>query len=145
MTDRIWHKGPPPHVGWWNASAFQDPYVWRWWNGSEWSGAAWAFMEAERAASATNIKQSEEKTIEWTDYWPKNARVPRVDPRQQQEVPSIASLLRKRLVETEAAKLIEFATRQGLVVTISRRPLQPLAMGNAEYVVETWPVLRRES
>lgn len=37
-------------------------------------------------------------------------------------------------------QLIAAAERAGLVVTLERRPLQPLAMGHAEYVFETRPV-----
>lgn len=38
-----------------------------------------------------------------------------------------------------AEQLIQHAQRAGLVVTIERRPLKPLAMGHAEYVIETRP------
>lgn len=44
------------------------------------------------------------------------------------------------LVKQEAQRLIELAATAGLVLTIERRSIQPLAMGHAEYVVETRPV-----
>jgi hypothetical protein len=77
--DREWHSGPPPHVGWWNASHNKGHDSWRWWNGSSWS---------ERVSSYDNAKQARgqamwvttDKNIQWTDYWPANARVPRIDP-----------------------------------------------------------------
>lgn len=43
-------------------------------------------------------------------------------------------------VEEQAQSLIDNATASGLCVGISRKPLKPLAMGHAEYVVETYPV-----
>jgi hypothetical protein len=36
-----WRKGPPPCVGWWNASVAQDPLCRRYWNGERWSRAAY--------------------------------------------------------------------------------------------------------
>ncbi len=35
LTD--WQSGPPPMLGEWNASAYQDPGMRRWWNGDLWS------------------------------------------------------------------------------------------------------------
>lgn len=32
-----WRSGPPPCVGWWNASTRRDPQVRRYWNGKRWS------------------------------------------------------------------------------------------------------------
>jgi hypothetical protein len=32
-----WHRGPPPSVGWWPASIFENSEVLRWWNGQGWS------------------------------------------------------------------------------------------------------------
>ena len=80
--DREWHSGPPPHVGWWNASQTKHNGSWRWWNGSSWSrdvhqndGPAWA------SAHAMWVETAEiNAIIKWTDYWPENARVPRIDP-----------------------------------------------------------------
>jgi hypothetical protein len=78
--DREWHSGPPPHIGWWNASNTKILGAWRWWNGSSWSqyahsadDAKWAHGQAMWVTTDTNIQ--------WTDYWPENARVPRIDPR----------------------------------------------------------------
>jgi len=83
MTDRKWHKGPPPHVGWWNASLYKNPRVWRWWDGDCWSFPA--FMnDSPQAAShfANQISANSLSDIEWTHYYPTNARVPRIDPRK---------------------------------------------------------------
>lgn len=74
-----WHEGPPPHVGWWNASALKDCGVWRWWDGRQWSEAALNCRSAEEAAQAA-AQPIEWPPIRWTHYWPQNARVPRVDP-----------------------------------------------------------------
>ena len=42
-------------------------------------------------------------------------------------------------VRTQAFELAEFAKSVGLVLTIERRPLLPLAMGHAETVVDVRP------
>lgn len=42
-------------------------------------------------------------------------------------------------VHIQAAELAEFAKSVGLVLTIERRPLLPLAMGHAETVVDVRP------
>lgn len=75
-----WHKGPPPHVGWWNASLNQNPSSWRWWNGTEWSIAARDTRSAHAAAVFARTRSRLLKDIRWTDYYPANARVPRVAP-----------------------------------------------------------------
>lgn len=83
MAERVWHSGPPPHVGWWNASACYDDDAWRWWNGECWSPSVYAYEPIRavvRAASMHTVFCTGE--IEWTDYWPENARVPRIDPRE---------------------------------------------------------------
>lgn len=76
---RVWHKEPPPYIGWWNASAAQSPSVWRWWNGKHWS------LATEICASLYQVKlfssnRTRIRGIEWTDYHPKNARVPMIKP-----------------------------------------------------------------
>lgn len=42
-------------------------------------------------------------------------------------------------IKLQAAELIESAVALGIVVTIERRALKPLAMGHAEYHIETRP------
>lgn len=77
---RTWHKGPPPHVGWWNANTLRSHCIWRWWDGENWSepaGDTYDKYAAGRMARYTNPSN----IIEWTDYWP-NARVPRVNPNE---------------------------------------------------------------
>lgn len=81
MNKRTWHKGPPPHVGWWNASGIRHPEAWRWWDGKNWSFVAYASNSAKWAGKAAQMGHTD-TGIEWTDYYPKNARVPRVDPRK---------------------------------------------------------------
>lgn len=81
MSKRTWHKGPPPHVGWWNASVGSDANIWRWWNGEFWSYAADPWNSIYNVIEFANTK-SEIQSIEWTDYYPPNARVPRIDPRK---------------------------------------------------------------
>lgn len=82
MKDEMeWHSGPPPHVGWWNASAVRDPDCWRWWDGTRWSKAVLntrsSKTAAERAVERSFFKKS---AIEWRHYYPDGARVPRINP-----------------------------------------------------------------
>ncbi len=78
---RIWHKGPPPHVGWWNASRKRAIDLWRWWDGEQWSQGARARRTASAAAPiAKRPAWSPKNEIEWSDYYPADARVPRLDP-----------------------------------------------------------------
>jgi hypothetical protein len=79
MSDSKWHKGPPPSVGWWPASAYgYDQFV-RWWNGSFWSEGAWTHEdkhEAKRCASRPAMSD-EQRLIKWQHRpasWPKRSR-----------------------------------------------------------------------
>ena len=85
--NRVWHSGPPPHIGWWNAATGTHSLVnhcWRWWDGKQWSRSALANETALSAAESARyrIPRPLQKAVRWTDYWPENARVPRIDPRQ---------------------------------------------------------------
>lgn len=83
MSERTWHSGPPPHIGWWNASNRQDPTAWRWWDGSCWSLACRPDVSIEGVKFLSKRKaRLHDPTIQWTDYYPENARVPRTDPRK---------------------------------------------------------------
>lgn len=79
---RVWFSGPPPHVGWWNASVCSDVALWRWWNGVEWSNGAHMRDSAERAGRiATSRAMSVlQGNIRWNHRYPANARVPRIAP-----------------------------------------------------------------
>ena len=88
--ERIWHSGPPPHVGWWNASSasYVDRWnptrnnVWRWWNGHTWSVPVYESNTISDVANRAELALDSDysSAVEWTDYWPENARVPRIDP-----------------------------------------------------------------
>ncbi len=77
-----WHKGPPPYIGWWNASSGRCSTHWRWWDGKQWSVIVFSKEPAHLAAaiSAYPCAKSQAPFIEWTDYYPANARVPRIAP-----------------------------------------------------------------
>ena len=83
-VDREWHSGVPPHVGWWNASNAKCPITWRWWNGTTWSVAAYEGNSAEpverKARTPLEPIWCKQTDIYWSDYWPANARVPRINP-----------------------------------------------------------------
>lgn len=74
-------KGPPPHVGWRLTRDIIAFSTWRWWNGRNWSeGALWTDTAEGAAESAMCASRLSRSTIIWSDYYPPNARVPRVDP-----------------------------------------------------------------
>lgn len=79
MSEQIWHSGPPPYIGWWNASTNQNREYWRWWNGKVWSHVLCDddVMPSLKMLSLTFDCPCH---IQWTDFWPENARVPRIDP-----------------------------------------------------------------
>ena len=82
-TKHTWHKGPPPFVGWWKTKWERtDGINWRWWNGELWSKCAlyddYILTVMDKANKPSNFLPDE---ILWSDYWPENARVPRIDPR----------------------------------------------------------------
>ena len=80
-ADRKWHKGPPPHIGWWNASFGRREDAWRWWNGEWWSRDALPYYSGHEAAVFAERRAiALQRDIEWSDYYPENARVPRVAP-----------------------------------------------------------------
>ena len=83
MSARTWHKGPPPFPGWWNASLQKADDIWRWWNGRYWSVSITWCHPSTSVGTLARRKDLNQHIIEWTDYWPKNARVPRVDPRSK--------------------------------------------------------------
>ena len=73
-----WNEGEPPHVGWWNASLFQDPHSWAWWDGKQWSVEAHDSYSAAQASACAERKSTlPEGSIEWRTYYPENARVSR--------------------------------------------------------------------
>ena len=78
-NDREWHSGPPPYVGWWNASNTKNLGAWRWWNGE-----AWSWLEYDCSSDLATIGQTVNATsstsFKWTYYWPENARVARAHP-----------------------------------------------------------------
>ena len=80
MSARVWHKGPPPHVGWWNASINRYEDLWCWWDGRCWSLSVSENSYEEHAASVAEIPNWGGYEVEWTYYWPEGARVPRINP-----------------------------------------------------------------
>jgi len=82
ITERSWKKGPPPHIGWWNASYRRCKEQWSWWDGEKWSTPAYFFDTRKQAAENAKYRAiAYVDKIEWNDYYPQGARVPRVDPR----------------------------------------------------------------
>lgn len=81
-----WKSGPPPHVGWWNTAVDPQPHkmgaIWRWWDGKRWSYYAGDSDSAEEAGRMAESKRHPNDTVLWRYYYPKDARVPRIDPAQ---------------------------------------------------------------
>ena len=81
MSDRVWLSGPPPHVGWYETNN-GCAILWRWWDGIAWSYGVTENSTAENAEFFSSLKVPFNPKISWSDYWPENARVPRIDPRE---------------------------------------------------------------
>lgn len=78
-STRIWNSGPPPHPGWWNASTLGNESMWYWWDGEGWYGAVDSTRHPLEAAEIVACVICRGTTrIQWTDYYPHDARVPRV-------------------------------------------------------------------
>jgi hypothetical protein len=77
----VWHSGPPPFVGWWNASSIKHWGAMRWWDGEKWSVAVFANDKPEtRDGELVKLSQHtamNQNMIEWSWQWPENARRPR--------------------------------------------------------------------
>lgn len=74
-----WHKGPPPSIGWWPASAMRDSTAYRWWDGTTWSlpARSWHDIETVERLSNYAVVLRASKQIEWTDRpadWPERSR-----------------------------------------------------------------------
>ena len=86
----IWHSGAPPHVGWWRTDPGAKKLlpngrsvaleVWRWWDGVFWSVA--------HGPSVVRVitDRTEVSNIMWCDYYPENARVPRINPNEYERL-----------------------------------------------------------
>ena len=79
-----WDKGEPPHAGWWNVQWGEEnppSCAWRFWNGEFWSAVCYSWTSQhliDTYGGERPLVTSGE--IVWCDYWPRNARVPRVKP-----------------------------------------------------------------
>jgi uncharacterized protein YeaO (DUF488 family) len=85
MSKRTWNKGYPPFTGWWCTKIGPITNLWRWFDAEKqtWSISAATFYTAEMAAlSAAEEDWDRPDLTEWSYSWPKNARVPRIDPRR---------------------------------------------------------------
>jgi hypothetical protein len=73
VSDGKWHKGPPPSVGWWPASANRIESLICFWDGAQWSAACSPSMTAEYAAHRAATKHPHSKYVAWRhrpDNWP---------------------------------------------------------------------------
>ena len=81
-------SGPPPHIGWWKTRLLladksdAQIYLWRWWNGHNWSaGVASSYTpKLASVAASKHVFLLPGESIEWSYFWPHGPRVPRIDP-----------------------------------------------------------------
>jgi len=65
MNNHDWNQGPPPHVGWWLTQLTHHQRTWQRW--TWWTGCSWQDLPQAHF-------------VQWSNYYPEGARVPRVDP-----------------------------------------------------------------
>ena len=73
----LWHKGPPPSIGWWPSSTGRREGIFRWWNGKTWSHYATSNDTATFAGHQAQRSAIHQKLIEWKhrpDDWPARSR-----------------------------------------------------------------------
>lgn len=72
----------PPHRGWWSTETkWDETPVWRWWNGKVWS----LTMRESMTPAMVELRASMPSPVRkihtaYSNYWPENARVPRLNP-----------------------------------------------------------------
>lgn len=71
-----WYTGAPPSIGWWNASTTRQIYIWRWWNGSEWSAVCYDDSSIDDVIANSQKPSDDQELICWSNYWPENAIAP---------------------------------------------------------------------
>lgn len=78
----IFHKGPPPHIGWWRAKLIEGTTeYWGWFDGYWWSPFCTEDKDAAEAARRARQRGAfGPDDVKWSDYWPENARVERIVP-----------------------------------------------------------------
>ena len=74
-----WHKGPPPSVGWWPASANNPPEDgwYRWFDGEVWSLPSGRWNTPKEAAGYASEPSAFSEFVQWTARpasWPKRSR-----------------------------------------------------------------------
>lgn len=83
-----WNNGEPPHKGWWRVTLGRKDDTrpnrlkyWGWWDGVKWSTFPNQGDTAEVAGRmGCEHGWGDTDDISWTAAYPKNARVPRIDP-----------------------------------------------------------------
>ena len=74
MNNAVWHKGPPPSIGWWPASRIGVRGFYRWWDGKQWSAPvnrhAAILDVAVAARSRTYAPQSSISWLPRPASWP---------------------------------------------------------------------------
>lgn len=76
-----WNYGSPPYAGWWHTGWYygKRPIMltsWRWWDGKSWSAQEYE-EESRPPKEIKQMRSGANYFIQWSTYWPENARVPR--------------------------------------------------------------------
>jgi hypothetical protein len=88
MSKEKWTPGYPPHPGWWPAQIIKiKKRRWGWFDGVGWSVFIGEMSTPEFAGRAARQKggiyQDPHLIVSWSNYYPKSARVPRINPNKK--------------------------------------------------------------
>ena len=76
-TKLVWLSTRPKKKGWYMASVYRNPDCWRWWDGTQWSIDVFSHRSAKFAGQRAKKPSRKQLTIQYTTYYPANARVAR--------------------------------------------------------------------
>lgn len=66
MNDQVWYSGPPPSIGWWQASAAGVRGITRWWDGKRWSAPATRLTCRTKLPRIAETPAATQRGICWT-------------------------------------------------------------------------------
>jgi len=69
MKKTVWHIGPPPEIGWWPASGYDDINSLRFYDGRLWSEAIYEDDPLSMVEFLGNLPARNQEEIKWTERW----------------------------------------------------------------------------
>jgi len=69
MKKTAWHSGPPPEIGWWPASKYNDSSALRFYDGRWWSETLYMDDSLSMVALLGNKVAHDQQDIKWTERW----------------------------------------------------------------------------